>query len=160
MALYGNGKRISGIRDFPAYTWAEYHALPVAKRPRVWNCTDMDYTEIPRESVSVTADGVKTTTTLLNELWAAADKTKISNDSFIEFDIGSNRIICRFVREESGAYSFSNITESTPTDTYANFFTLKQTGSARYIIQWSNSISHLDRTTSVMTSGWKVTLYY
>lgn len=47
MALYENGKRISGIRDFPAYTWAEYHALPVAQRPKVWKCTDRDYTEIP-----------------------------------------------------------------------------------------------------------------
>ena len=47
MALYNNGKRISGIRDFPAYTWAEYHALPVAQRPKVWKCTDRDYTEIP-----------------------------------------------------------------------------------------------------------------
>lgn len=115
---------------------------------------------ITRESVSVTADGVKTTTTLLDELWAAADRTKISNDSFIEFDIISNRIICRFVREESTAYSFSNITESTLTDTYANFFTLKQTGSTRYIIQMSSGISHLDRSTTVMTSGWKITLYY
>ena len=47
MALYENGKRISGIRDFPAYTWAEYHALPVAQRPKVWKCTDRNYTEIP-----------------------------------------------------------------------------------------------------------------
>ena len=46
MALYNNGKRISGIRDFPAYTWAEYQALPVAQRPKVWKCTDRDYTEI------------------------------------------------------------------------------------------------------------------
>ena len=115
---------------------------------------------VTHESVSVNADGVKTTATLLNELWAAADRTKISNDSFIEFDIISNRIICRFVREESGAYSFSNITESTITDTYANFFTLKQTDSTRYIIQWSNSISHHDRSTTVMTSGWKITLHY
>lgn len=47
MASYLNGKRISGIRDFPAYTWAEYHALPAAQRPKVWKCTDRDYTEIP-----------------------------------------------------------------------------------------------------------------
>lgn len=47
MALYENGKRISGIRDFPAYTWAEYQALPAAQRPKVWKCTDRDYTEIP-----------------------------------------------------------------------------------------------------------------
>lgn len=47
MASYLNGKRISGIRDFPAYTWAEYQALPVAQRPKVWKCTDRDYTEIP-----------------------------------------------------------------------------------------------------------------
>lgn len=47
MASYLNGKRISGIRDFPAYTWDEYHALPVAQRPKVWKCTDRDYTGIP-----------------------------------------------------------------------------------------------------------------
>ena len=52
MALYENGKRISGIRDFPAYTWDEYHALPVAQRPKVWKCTDRDYTEIPPHQVS------------------------------------------------------------------------------------------------------------
>ncbi len=43
MALYENGKRISGIRDFPAYTWDEYHALPAAQRPKVWKCKDRDY---------------------------------------------------------------------------------------------------------------------
>lgn len=53
MALYENGKRISGIRDFPAYTWDEYHALPVAKRPRIWNCTDRDYTDV------LTADDIQ-----------------------------------------------------------------------------------------------------
>ena len=46
MALYENGKRISGIRDFPAYTWAEYHARPAAQRPKVWKCTDRDYTDV------------------------------------------------------------------------------------------------------------------
>ncbi len=56
MAFYGNGKRISGIRDFPAYTWAEYQALPVAQRPKVWKCTDRDYTEIPPETGSVTPE--------------------------------------------------------------------------------------------------------
>lgn len=50
MAFYENGKRISGIRDFPAYTWAAYHALPVAKRPKAWKCTDRNYTEIPFEA--------------------------------------------------------------------------------------------------------------
>ena len=54
MALYENGKRISGIRDFPAYTWAEYQALPVAQRPKVWKCTDRDYTEIPIDFKSQT----------------------------------------------------------------------------------------------------------
>lgn len=53
MASYLNGKRISGIRDFPAYTWAEYHALPVAKRPKVWKCTDRDYTDV------LTADDIQ-----------------------------------------------------------------------------------------------------
>lgn len=54
MASYLNGKRISGIRDFPAYTWDEYHALPVAQRPKVWKCTDRDYTEIPVTPVTFT----------------------------------------------------------------------------------------------------------
>lgn len=54
MALYENGKRISGIRDFPAYTWAAYHALPVAKRPKVWKCTDRDYSAVKNGSTRVT----------------------------------------------------------------------------------------------------------
>lgn len=58
MALYENGKRISGIRDFPAYTWAEYHALPAAQRPKVWKCTDRDYTDV------LTAGGVSYDNTL------------------------------------------------------------------------------------------------
>lgn len=56
MALYENGKRISGIRDFPAYTWDEYHALPVAKRPKVWKCTDRDYVAI--KTLTVTSGSV------------------------------------------------------------------------------------------------------
>ena len=47
MALYRNKVLVSGIRDYPAMTWAEYQALPVAKRPKKWICTDRDYTEIP-----------------------------------------------------------------------------------------------------------------
>ena len=47
MALYYNEILVSGNHNIPAYTWDAYHALPVAKRPKVWKCTDRDYTEIP-----------------------------------------------------------------------------------------------------------------
>lgn len=62
MALYENGKRISGIRDFPAYTWAEYHALPAAQRPKVWKCTDRNYTDV------LTADDISFDPTVKNIL--------------------------------------------------------------------------------------------
>ena len=39
---------------------------------------------VTHESVSVTADGVKTWATLLNELYALADFTKVNNYSYIE----------------------------------------------------------------------------
>ena len=73
MALYENGKRISGIRDFPAYTWDEYHALPVAKRPKVWKCTDRDYTQIPPEEIltspqTITANATNVTMPLSENL--------------------------------------------------------------------------------------------
>lgn len=47
MALYENGKRISGVRDFPGMSWDDWNDLPAAQRPLNWKCTDRDYTEIP-----------------------------------------------------------------------------------------------------------------
>ena len=76
MALYNNGKRISGIRDFPAYTWAEYHALPVAQRPKVWKCTDRDYTEIPLNYETIT--GTTDSSGVLVTSYTANDMTIVS----------------------------------------------------------------------------------
>jgi len=52
MALYRNKVLVSGIRDYPAMTWADYQALPVAQRPKKWICTDRDYTAIPGDTLA------------------------------------------------------------------------------------------------------------
>lgn len=95
MALYENGKRISGIRDFPAYTWDEYHALPVAQRPKVWKCTDRDYTEIPDlPTGSLTVSGMWSTVQASGKYVATipllhADDYTISTGSCATFSGGS-----------------------------------------------------------------------
>jgi len=73
MALYRNKVLVSGIRDYPAMTWAEYQALPVAQRPKKWICTDRDYTEIPPEEIlssatTITANGTNTSIPLTESL--------------------------------------------------------------------------------------------
>ncbi len=87
MALYENGKRISGIRDFPAYTWAEYHALPVAKRPKVWKCTDRDYTDV------LTADDISFDPTVKNILPNTATDCQKAIDAVSEIAGGSHSVI-------------------------------------------------------------------
>lgn len=155
MALYENGKRISGIRDFPAYTWAEYQALPVAKRPKVWKCTDRDYTEIPRESVSVTADGSKTYAQVLGSLRTAADLSKITPGAILEEISATYKKYFKLTVTQGNQAVFERTTLSTSV-IYQEVLTVDTTGA--YIRSEGNTI--IDRSSAIPTSGSKFTLYY
>lgn len=49
--------------------------------------------ELYKDSVIVTANGVKTARTLLNELFTLVDKTKVTDTSYIEFERDNDKLI-------------------------------------------------------------------
>ena len=116
MALYENGKRISGIRDFPAYTWAEYHALPAAQRPKVWKCTDRDYTEIPDvfyKDIDVSGTVCSNYYGIVNTGIARADYLAISFaelkpwDENVTYSIGGGTNNALLIRSKNSSYTIS-----------------------------------------------------
>lgn len=85
--------------DLPEMTLAQWQALPVSERPKEWIRTDgspclyyendmmpssYPASRVTHESVSVTADGVKTWATLFGELFALIDNSKTSNRSHLK----------------------------------------------------------------------------
>lgn len=156
MALYENGKRISGIRDFPAYTWAEYHALPVAQRPKVWKCTDRDYTEIPPEKVSVTADGVKTYAQLLGTLRTLVDSSKVTIQSVFE-EIGATYKKYYYLTAISGTQVIFARNTVSLTAIYNEIVSIDN-GSGTYFRAEGSSI--YNNSSSIPASGVILNIYY
>lgn len=79
-----NGQDVNYTSDFPEMTYDKWKALPEDLRPNYTVITDRDYTGEPLDiSVSVTADGVKTWATLLNELFALVDMSRVTRNSCV-----------------------------------------------------------------------------
>ena len=156
MALYQNGILISGRHDLPAMTWAQYQALSVDERPQEWVCTDRDYTAIPRESVSITADGVKTNAQLLNALNALVDYTKVTAESFVvRKATGGSQIVYsnQFFDSGYGYYSFTMVS-----GTAISVGTVYMASNSTYKAVNGNTYS--DESATIPSSGTKYTLYY
>jgi len=154
MALYRNKVLVSGIRDYPAMTWAKYQALPVAQRPKKWICTDRDYTEIPRESVSVTADGSKTYAQVLNSLYALVDFSKTTDFSLL------TQTTSTYTTQYTMALRLSNqlyFTRTVITSNVPSVEELSVTGTSYF--HRANS-SYTDVSSQVPASGTKFTIYY
>ena len=110
----------------------------------------------PKGSVSVTADGVKTTAQLLNELYALVDASKANKYSKIERTTNTGVVIYNLDYTEANTYYFTSVTVF---DTFVSFDTVvvKASDSKRYEYN-SGSIS--DKTNTVPASGRTITLYY
>lgn len=103
-----------------------------------------------KSSISVTADGVKTWSTIFNSLYSLVDSTKVNAKSMLE--IGSN------VLPISGIgtfYAFSGVTN----DDISRYVTIKSSGSQYRVTNiTTDTISNWD--TNVPNSGTQITLYY
>lgn len=60
----------------------------------------------------VTANGTKTTATLLSELWALTDYTKITDTSYIEFNRTSDKLIFEIGYRGSAAARYGHFTNN------------------------------------------------
>lgn len=112
--------------------------------------------KIDKGSVSVTADGVKTNATLLNELYALFDWTKVTKDSKIvryrSADIAVYNI--RVANSTNGLYDNCGVTNTNTT--YIEEVRI----SASSTIHFMNGTTHTDASSSVQSAGTVFTLYY
>jgi hypothetical protein len=136
-------------------TWAEYQALPVAQRPKKWICTDRDYTAIPRESVSVTADGVKSYGTLLNELFALVDGNKVTTNCVLSMGAGFYQLVTLGTR-----YVFSRLDTMDGSHFEQTFVIVSSSSVIRTASVNASSTTFTNHSTTVATSGTVLTFYY
>lgn len=105
------------------------------------------------ESVQVTADGVKSYGTLLNELFALIDGTKINKDSVIEATLSSIKYIYKIAVYESGRYTFSYFTSYT-SGMNAATMTLRSGTSGYFADNFDGTNwAHVTSTTNIATNG-------
>ena len=111
-----------------------------------------------RGSVSVTADGVKTRTQLLDSLHALMDTSKITNDSKIAI---SSDIHTLCAKSGSTMRFFSNISmDSTQSTTSHILFRSSGSENLRCICNNGSTNTINDISSTVLSSGTKITLYY
>ena len=74
---------------------------------------DVPIGDIEEDSVSVTADGIKTWATLLNELYTKIDFSKVTDNSLFVYDTGTNRVIYTiYLKSSSLNFALSRVNNS------------------------------------------------
>lgn len=117
--------------------------------------------EISRPYVEVTADGAKNNKTLLNELNAIVDRSKIGPESVLEFyDGGSSKYECKIFQNTTGAsLMFSGALCYAPGSTVSiRTYRVHPTDSGLYI--WDNGTISDYSTNTTPGAGAKYTIYY
>ena len=108
------------------------------------------------ESVSVTADGVKTYATLLNELFALVDFSKVTVRTKLYRT--ADEIFGLALRANQSSLAFSFCYAYTANDTVIGSMFVASSGSKYATYKIGGSF--IDRSDSVPTSGEKITIYY
>lgn len=110
--------------------------------------------------VEVEADGVKTYQTLLNEMFSSLDISKITKLSTLEINDNSSIYDYAIVRYTANVVAY-NTTRTTNNSCYSETIFVHASASA---VQTMNSTStgnsYTDKSSTVPTSGTKITLYY
>lgn len=118
--------------------------------------------KIDKGSVSVTSDGVKTISTLMNTLYALIDKTKISKDSvLVEDDQNGDKryYYCGHYDSSSIIMTGAINVDTTPRIVYDGYG-LRSTGSAYVRTILSNTVTSGNYSTQTPSSGRVYTFYY
>ena len=109
-------------------------------------------------SVSITADGVKTWTQALNELFALIDTTKVSSDSKIEWTSNGNIIVCLMRDFNSNRIRMSMMYVDSASVSL-DLLTISASSSWKRC-NLTNSITYTDRSTNCPLSGDKIEFRY
>lgn len=112
---------------------------------------------ITHESVSVTADGVKTYGQLIGAILATIDMNKVTNNS--QIDIGGS--IFRIVYKGSPYLTYSNAYFDTGTGkSLMTVINCTYPSTVLHYAQNGDSVTPTNMTNTVVSAGTKVTLYY
>ena len=111
------------------------------------------------ETVSVTADGVKTASALLNELSAVLDRTKIDGDSYFIFQRPTYRVFCKctFRHLTNGSVRFGMFGPADDGKFAGYCFIVSSTSKA---FTYTNSITPVEISSEVIDSGDKFIVCY
>ena len=114
------------------------------------------------ESVSVTADGVKTSSTLLNELFALIDHDKITENSKLIYYVSATvSTVHNISTINPTAYEFTRVNVSTNPDIAFATLTVKETGSTyQGATGAAGGITFNNQSTGVPPSGRKFIICY
>lgn len=113
------------------------------------------YNDITGSSVSINADGVKTYSQLMDELFALVTFANVSRNSKLIFSTSAGDSFFDLTNK-TGVLVYSNATSS-DTDFYVTSLTLKSSGSTYYA---SARSSTLNQSTTVPAVGFQIILYY
>jgi len=176
----GTVSKVSGIvmNLIPSYTLAEYNAL--THKPLFWVRTDEEYAQISSEDVSygnstvkeeldeinadihkgyveIIGDGVKTRSQILDELYALADKTKITEQSVLDFNLRAYH----FMSNYSGTYFFGSV-QCSSSNMQCYQCQMKSSGSIVEYVQSEvgGSTTYDNISTPASASGRSYRLYY
>ena len=111
------------------------------------------------QSISVTADGVKTVATLLDELYALIDSAQITDKAVLVYK-DTNERIAHLAYESATEYRF---TTERVSSTYLEASTFAAKASSSTWVQvsvQSGSAAFTDQSSTVPTSGIKITIIY
>lgn len=114
----------------------------------------------PGKSVSVTADGVKSHATLLDELLALIDASKIGRNSVLVYAPPNGNVnYCHIDRDTtSNGISFSNTIIGLNNNNVVDYYFILNSGGCKYKERVNGSVT--DNSTNAPTVGAKYTIYY
>ena len=153
------------VENFKAVTQAQY---PSQTEDGAYIITDGEGATIEPASddyVDVTADGVKSYTTLLNELWALIDMSKITHETslmFYDYQRNTNDyyVITRKRNSNNYLYFICDTEWGSTTTAYIGAMKIASSGSTFMAWEIQSTASSTDISSSVPVSGTKITLYY
>lgn len=111
--------------------------------------------------VSVSADGVKTVSELLDDLFALANLGKVGQNTKLIYDIGSSVWVFPIATKGSASIAFVR-SSIVSTDLYVDSFTCVSTGSSwnETVVHSNGTISYYDNSAAVPPLGYTIALYY
>lgn len=143
-------------------TMAEFALLSDAEKLGDIIVTDYPVNE-ESDYVEVVADGVKTYSALLDELFSIIDVSRLSSVSSIYYVTSSGTVhtsVLRTKRQNDTILEFISPVLESVGHLYFHSLTVQQSSSKIITIDLSSTATHTDNSSSVLASGNKFRLYY